>query len=245
MNKTIILKAIAYIKGLVLIIRPDIFLGWMQRPLLMTSNVLSLTKWVANQDKKNILNDFYSAKRDYSKRYQLYQYVVDKLTLKKESIDYLEFGVCGGYSFKWWVGNCINDNSKFYGFDTFEGLPENWGTFNKGDMAANIPVTDDVRVKFVKGLFQDTVPNFLATHNMNNGKRKIIHLDADLFSSTLFALTSLAPYLKNGDILLFDEFNVPNHEFFAFKIFSESYYLKTKLLGAVNNYFQVAFIISE
>jgi len=74
--------------------------------------------------------------------------------------------------------------------------------------------------------------------------RKIIHLDADLFSSTLFVLTSLAPFLRCGDILFFDEFNVPNHEFLAFKIFTESYYTKVNLLGAMNNYSQVAFMIA-
>ena len=66
-------------------------------------------------------------------------------------------------------------------------------------------------------------------------------MDADLFSSTLFVLTSLANYLKEGDIVMFDEFNVPNHEFMAFKYFTESYYIKFELIGAVNNYYQVAF----
>jgi hypothetical protein len=241
--KTTLKKIIPLLKGFVLIIRPHVFLGWLRHPLLSISNILSLTKWIADQDKKDILNDFYSSKREYDKRYKLYTYVVDKLNLKKEGIDYLEFGVFDGYSFKWWLTNCTNPENKFYGFDTFEGLPENWGTFNKGDMHANIPVVDDARAKFIKGLFQDTVPNFLSTVDLKNGRRKIIHLDADLFSSTLFALTSLGPYLKKGDILFFDEFNVPNHEFFAFKIFSESFYVKTKLLGAVNNYYQVALMI--
>lgn len=112
-------------------------------------------------------------------------------------------------------------------------------------MLADIPTVDDTRAKFIKGLFQESVPNFILNHNINSGKRKVIHLDADLFSSTLYALTSIAPYLRKGDILLFDEFNVPNHEFFAFKTFSDSYYIKTKLLGAVNNYFQVAMIVDE
>jgi hypothetical protein len=53
----------------------------------------------------------------------------------------------------------------------------------------------------------------------------------------------MAPYLRKGDILIFDEFNVPNHEFLAFRIFTESYYIKTRLIGAVNNYLQVALII--
>lgn len=241
--KRILIKTIAFLKGLVIAIRPHFFFGWLTRPLLMASNTLSLTKWIANQDKKNILDDFYTPERDHSKRFQLYEYVTDKLNLKNEEVDYLEFGVCGGHSFKWWISNCNNSNSKFYGFDTFEGLPENWGTYNKGDMTANIPAVNDARAEFVKGLFQNTLKDFLSDHNMKNGKRKIIHLDADLFSSTLFVLTSLAPFLKRGDVLLFDEFNVPNHEFFAFKMFCDSYYIKTRLVGAVNNYFQVAMVI--
>jgi hypothetical protein len=165
------------------------------------------------------------------------------LELKDKPFDYLEFGVSQGHSFRWWVSNSANSESRFYGFDTFEGLPENWGTFNKGDMIANIPTLDDTRSHFIKGLFQETLNDFLVKNNLNNGKRKIIHLDADLFSSTLYALTSLAPFLKSGDVLFFDEFNVPNHEFFAFKTFCDSYYVKVRLLGAVNNYFQVAMII--
>jgi O-methyltransferase len=238
-----LLKINAFIKGLVFAIKPHIFLGWLRKPLSIMSNTLSLTKWMSLQDRKGILNDFYTAKRDYSKRYILYKYVSDTLNLRDTVFDYIEFGVAGGYSFRWWVSNSLNRECRFYGFDTFEGLPEAWGTFNKSDMAAEVPVINDNRVKFVKGLFQNTLPDFLKEHNMKNGSRKIIHLDADLFSSTLYALTILAPFMKSGDILIFDEFNVPNHEFLAFRIFCDSYYIKTKLIGAVNNYLQVAFVI--
>jgi O-methyltransferase len=242
MKRTII-KINAFLKGVVFFLKPHLVLGWVRQPLLTISNTISLTKWISSQERKTILNDFYNPKRDYSKRYELYQYVSDKLNLKNEGIIYLEFGVCGGHSFKWWLNNCISIESRFYGFDTFEGLPEKWGTFSKGDMAAGIPDFSDNRATFVKGLFQESVPVFLKEYDLATVTRRIVHLDADLFSSTLYALTSIAPYLRKGDILIFDEFNVPNHEFFAFKLFSDSYYIKTKLLGAVNNYFQVAMII--
>lgn len=238
-----ILRLNAFFKGIVLLLRPHIFIGFLRKPLLSISNILSLTKWISQQDQQNVFNDFYSPRRDYTKRYKLYDYLVNSQNLKNEAFDYLEFGVSTAMSFKWWVANNKNSNSKFYGFDTFEGLPESWGTYKKGAMAANIPVMDDTRVEFVQGLFQDSVPEFLLAHDLNNGRKKILHLDADLFSSTLYALTCFAPYLKKGDILLFDEFNVPNHEFHAFKCFSESYYIKTRLLGAVNNYYQVALMI--
>jgi len=110
-------------------------------------------------------------------------------------------------------------------------------------MTSNIPDINDTRVKFIKGLFQESLPKFIRENEFNSNERKIIHLDADLFSSTLFVLTSLATIIRKGDILIFDEFNVPNHEFQAFKIFTESFYVNTRLIGAVNNYYQVAFII--
>jgi hypothetical protein len=187
-----------------------------------------------------LINDFFDWKRDHYKRYGLYQSVLNILNEEKAAFNYLEFGVCRGESFKWWLENTKNSEHLMVGFDTFEGLPENWGVFKKGDMNAEIPLIEDPRGRFVKGLFQDTLPSFLKEGHLTNDKKLIVHLDADLFTSTLYVLTTLAPYLKKGDILFFDEFNVPNHEFFAFKMFCDSYYIKTKLLGAVNNYYQVA-----
>ena len=240
--KKFIQKSVTFIKSLILWCRPHFYLGWLRSSLFLFSNTLSLSKWISKQDRNGILNDFFCLKRNYNKRYQLYEYVIDQLELNNEPVDYVEFGVFEGHSIKWWANRINNFDSKFYGFDTFEGLPENWGTYRKGDMDSRIPQINDKRVLLFKGLFQDTVPTFLKEDYIGH-RRKVIHLDADLFSSTLYALTSMAPCLNAGDILFFDEFNVPNHEFFAFKIFTESYYVKTKLLGAVNNYYQVAFMI--
>ena len=67
--------------------RPDIFLGFMRKPFLFISNLLNLAKWVSQQDKEKTLNDFYCLKRNYARRYELYQYVMDKFNLNNESID--------------------------------------------------------------------------------------------------------------------------------------------------------------
>jgi hypothetical protein len=102
----------------------------------------------------------------------------------------------------------------------------------------------DSRAEFVKGTFQATLNDFIRNHEQELTKKpKLIHLDADLFSSTLFALSQLYPYLRQGDIILFDEFNVANHEFLAFKIFTESFYVNLKLIGAQNNFYQTAFVV--
>ena len=241
--RKLLIKIIGILKGLTLVVRPHLFLGFLRHPFLLISNTISLSKWISEQDRQVGLNDFYTFKRNHSKRYSLYQHVIDSLGLGNEEVTYLEFGVFGANSFNWWLEHNSHAASRFYGFDTFEGLPEDWGTFKKGEMSAAAPESHDSRALFVKGLFQDTLPSFLENHPLSSTKRNVIHLDADLFSSTLFVLSSLGSKLKKGDILLFDEFNVPNHEFFAFKIFQDSFYVKTRLLGSVNNYYQIALII--
>jgi len=196
------------------------------------------SKWISSH--RNLEFSVFPSKRlDYNNRYNLYQFIVEN-EIQQNGIDYLEFGVFKGHSFKWWVENVKNKNSSFFGFDTFTGLPENWGPFKKGDMSNGNkpPEINDSRHKFYQGIFQNTLYEFLKSYKPI--KKKIIHLDADLYSSTLFVLTTLSPYLNKGDILLFDEFNVPLHEFKAFTEWVDSFYIKYSVIGEVNNYVQVA-----
>lgn len=212
---------------------------------MMNASYLSdLSKW-RNQTKVNGYNDWYQHKWDHNKRYNLYDALIKSEGLDTTAIDYLEFGVSGGNSFKWWLEHNKNQGSQFHGFDTFEGLPENWGHFDKGAMAVALEALNitDTRAHFYKGLFQDTLIPFLNAYK--NERRKLIHMDADLFSSTIFTLSQLYRFLKDGDIILFDEFAVPTHEFAAFKIFTESFYVTYEVIGAANNYLFVAIKIKK
>jgi hypothetical protein len=139
----------------------------------------------------------------------------------------------------------VNPDSRFFGFDTFTGLPEDFGQFKKGtfNTGKNIPIIRDERGQFFQGLFQQTLPGFLKTFDNHN--KTIVMLDADLYSATLFTLTMLAPYLKIGDIILFDEFVVPTHEFMAYTNFVDSYYFKLQLIGAANNFYFTAFKVNS
>lgn len=206
-------------------------------PILYLSR---LSRWI-DETPMPEFDDFYSNRHDYNKRYELYRHIVDSEDL--DAVCYLEFGVSRGTSFEWWISNIRNKNAIFIGFDTFTGLPEDWGHNKKGAMSTEgkIPDFEDGRCRFIKGIFQEILPDFLDTFETK--LRKVIHLDADLYSSTLFVLTSLYPILNKGDILIFDEFNVPMHEFRAYKDFVESYRVKTEVIGAVNNYYQTAFKI--
>lgn len=207
-------------------------------------NMGHMSKW-RKQHPVTGYNDFYQKKWDYERRYTLYEALQKQEGVFDHAIDYFEFGVAGGHSFKWWLAHNKNGESRFFGFDTFEGLPEKWGPFEKGAMAVELESLNinDTRSSFYKGLFQQTLIPFLEKYDGKN--RRLIHLDADLFSSTIFTMSQLYRFLKPGDILLFDEFAVPKHEFLAFKIFTESFYINYEVIGAANNYLFVAIKIKD
>src|SRR5262249_1498951 len=107
--------------------------------------------------------------------------------------------------------------SRFIGFDLFEGFPEDWtrklanGVMGLGGGA---PQIDDGRVTFVKGWFQNTLPGFL--NQFTPRSRLVVHNDSDLYSSTLFTLVTLDRLLVPGAILIFDDFSMATHVFRAF-----------------------------
>lgn len=236
MKKNFLFFFLRKFKGFFFLLRLDIFTP--KKFFVFLGHLAELSKWI-NKQKSISFSDFYSFQFNYDKRLDLFNHVIEKENLNTE-IDYMEFGVASGSSFRWWVEKNKNANSRFHGFDTFTGLPEDWGPFKKGDMASDNKILsiNDSRCKFHRGLFQQTLPGFFQSYQ--KGKRKIIHMDADLYSATLYVLSSITPYLQNGDIIFFDEFNVPLHEFKAFKEWTDSFYINYEVLGAVNNFYQIA-----
>lgn len=207
--------------------------------ILLNAVYLSkLSRWI-NKNSQLKFNDFYNKKVDYEGRFGLHEFVI-KEEIQNQSIDYLEFGVANGIAIKWWVEKNTNPESRFFGFDVFTGLPEDFGVMKKShyNTAGQTPQIDDKRVKFIKGLFQDSLPGFLNSYESQ--QRKVIHMDADLYSSTLFVITRLIPFMQKDDIIIFDEFGVPTHEFRAFTDIVSSYKLNYEILGAINNYLQIA-----
>lgn len=237
-----------FIKNLIIRIPVTLVFYPFRKALIFLYYLNELIVWIYRNRKKVEYSDFFSLRRDYNKRYQLYAFLCDRFNLSHTNIVYLEFGVASGASFNWWLQHNDCSQSFFAGFDTFEGLPEDWGGFyNKGDMAFKIPDINDARAQFVKGLFQDTLIPFIdnnkAAIQIGGGGVKIIHLDADLYSATAYTLSQLYKFLKPGDILIFDEFNVPLHEFKALTEFRSNFYLNLSPVAAVNNFYQVAFVV--
>jgi len=238
------LRIVKFLKDFLLFSRLSYLFMPFRHLFLFLANFTSLTAWVQKNKRQLIINDFYAPQRDYNRRAQLYKAVSDHYGLSATNLTYLEFGVASGVSFKWWLAENKNAQSSFWGFDTFEGLPESWSIFyDKGAMAAPLPDFKDDRALFLKGIFQDTLHGFIESNKelLKEDRRKLIHMDADLFSSTIFVLSQLYPYLRKGDLILFDEFNVATHEYQAYTIFTEAFYVKLKPVAAQNNFYQVAF----
>ena len=129
--------------------------------------------------------------------------------LSKVSIDglYAEFGVHNGDSINHMAAVVQPKNVTFYGFDSFEGLKEDWrGTWYRAghfDRGGTLP---DVlpNVTLVKGWFDDTVPPFLEAHPKK--PFAFLHLDADTFETTASLLSMLKDRIVKGTVIVFDEY---------------------------------------
>jgi hypothetical protein len=105
-------------------------------------------------------------------------------------------------------------------------------------MAGKPPRTDDARVEFVVGSFQETLPKFLTNFKTQNPI--IVHLDCDLYSSALYCPTKLDTVLPAGTILIFDEFGDVQHEFRAVQDYLASYRREVSVLCSHDDFFAVA-----
>lgn len=153
---------------------------------------------------------------------------------------FLEFGVYTGGSINLFSKQLKNINETIYGFDTFEGLTEDWLThvfFPKGSLSLNNKLPKVAKnAILIKGKIQDTLDNFLK----DNLKKKILfaHMDMDTYASTKFALAKIKPFLEKGSVILFDEFyGYPNWQQEEYKAFTEVF--------KENEYKFIAFCESE
>jgi len=160
-----------------------------------------------NRSRERHSTDYPLFNYGYERRDVLYAWV-NKHEIRNEPIDYFEFGVFKGESFNHWRRINNNRTSRFFGFDSFEGLPEDWeaaGVPSGGYSAeGNIPKVLDKRASFIPGWFNKTLRPFLADYEPTN--RMVVHMDADLYSSTLYVLMNLDPFMAPGTVILFDEF---------------------------------------
>ena len=113
----------------------------------------------------------------------------------------LEFGVRFGVSI---CQLAALAGQQVHGFDSFEGLPEDWhelpmGTYTTGAALPDVPDN----VSLYKGWFKDTLPEFLRTHG---DPVRFMNVDCDLYSSTKTVLDCLSARIGPGTVIVFDEY---------------------------------------
>ena len=141
--------------------------------------------------------------------------------------DYWEFGVFKGQSFvlSYRLARKINrlKNMKFVAFDSFKGLPEPTGIdkeipeqFEKGMFYYSIDEfktklksaginPDDVDI--IPGWYKDTLSKSkVKAANLNYPS--VVYVDCILYESTKFVMNFLTEYLRQGTIILFDDWFV-------------------------------------
>ncbi len=137
----------------------------------------------------------------------LFKYVIERAP---DNGLMLEFGVNNGHSINF-IAKIINKT--IYGFDSFEGLPDDgiiplkkdggakwfYGKMNRHGVLPDV----ENNVHLIQGWFEDTLPEFI---NAKNEDISFVHIDCDIYSSTKTILNNLASNFINGTVITFDEY---------------------------------------
>ncbi len=152
----------------------------------------------------------------FEKHQQLVKYALNRV---EPAGLYLEFGVGRGKSMRWIAPEV---DGTVHGFDSFEGIQEHWNGNPIGAFAQKQRPKVPNNVEFHVGYFDATLPGFLASRT---DPIAFLHVDCDLYSSTVTIFDLLGERLQPGSIILFDEYynfhRWQQHEFKAFREFVE------------------------
>jgi predicted O-methyltransferase YrrM len=137
----------------------------------------------------------------------------------------LEVGVFQGLSINMIADDRLarGDSRLVHGFDSFEGLEEDWsgealpaGFFNQGGRLPG--VRSNVRLH--KGWVQDTLAPFMAS--ADDKRIALLHIDTDTYTPARYTLDAAAPFLGPGSIIVFDELiGYPNWQQHEYKALGE------------------------
>lgn len=152
----------------------------------------------------------------FEKHPQLVKYALDQ---RRKTGLHLEFGVGRGKSMRWIAPEV---DGAVHGFDSFEGIQEHWNGNPIGAFAQKRMPKVPENVEFHVGYFDATLPGFVASHPE---PISFLHVDCDLYSSTVTIFELLGDRLQEGSVILFDEYynfhRWQQHEFRAFQEFVE------------------------
>ena len=136
----------------------------------------------------------------------------------------LEFGVAKGASANYFSSllQKRNDDRTFWGFDSFQGLSEDWGgtSMSKGtfDRKGKPPKLNE-NVECIVGDILETYEPFLKAHR---DPIAFMHIDTDTYTPCYHVLKLSTPRFINGTVILFDELlGYPNYHSHELKALEE------------------------
>ena len=157
--------------------------------------------------------------RDNQKRLAVFEAAFGEASRSGNLGDYLEFGVARGTSFvsAYKIANelACASQMRFHAFDSFAGLPSSEGDFVAGDMSypeavfrrfirkAGMPLAP---VTTTKGFFDRSLTAERASElGLEPAKAHVVHIDCDLYASTVSVLAFLEDLLGVGSVIVFDD----------------------------------------
>jgi Macrocin-O-methyltransferase (TylF) len=112
---------------------------------------------------------------------------------------------------------------QFVGFDSFEGLQEQWSGMAPAktfDLGGKLPKVRP-NVRLVKGWFAESVSRWKA-ENPSSDVPLLVHVDCDTYAATADVLQLCADYVEQGLVLHFDDyFGFPDWRTGGFKALQE------------------------
>ncbi len=171
--------------------------------------------WLEAKKKKEITKDILKIERSFKDRNRFYTIWFELKRIESTDIkgDLAEVGVYKGETAKV-IHNLLPDR-KLYLFDSFTGLPKqviredcdgtvrpqtvNFGSTSREEVSKFINGNKNIEIR--EGIFPETA------YDLNKNTFAFVHLDADLYQSTLGGLNFFYPQLEPGGSILIHDYN--------------------------------------
>lgn len=199
---------------------------------------------LASEESARYVLEHMRAVPNFNTDYDLHEWIantqLDPDLLSRGTV--LEFGVATGRTlnqFAHWL-----PHKPVHGFDGFVGLPEDWTSrmrkgFFKRSSLPRVRGNCELHV----GWFDQTLPGFKTKVQLTR-PIALLHIDCDLYSSTVTILNSLKDNIVPGTVIVFDEYlNYPGWYMDEYRAWHEhvaAYGRTYEYIGRVGRHQQVA-----
>jgi hypothetical protein len=196
----------------------SIIQGKTTEPWVMLENGKDLARWGRDEEIA------YNQANRQQRKLEFYQQAFDFLTDNRVVGDYHEYGCHRVRTFRMALTEARRHNlkeMKFYGFDSFEGLPEvenevSVPFWQKGALATSEPEFLRLvkehgiyvkNVRTVKGYYSHSLTKKLQAQMVAEGaKVSLVCVDCDLYESAVPVFRFIEPLLQEGTVIYIDDY---------------------------------------